>query len=180
MSAFLNVVLLGVGLLVTSGAHAASGLHEVWEVTCQAVSGFHDGDTFTCDPQGGVRPAVTVRPAGFDAPETGQAHWRASRDRLRTLAGSGTQISCYKTDRYGREVCRVRAPNDSDVVEEMLREGLGWHFLQYIAEETPDEQARYAKAERAARAAHRGLWSDSNPLAPWECRHMKRKHGHCH
>jgi endonuclease YncB( thermonuclease family) len=32
-----------------------------------------------------------------------------------------------------------------------------------------------AEAEKAARAAKRGMWADENPTAPWDWRRDKRK-----
>jgi endonuclease YncB( thermonuclease family) len=146
-------------------------------VTCDRTRGFHDGDTFACVPADG--PAFVVRVAGLDAPEVGQAHWRPSRDRLRTLAGPGTQVACYKTDRYGREVWRGRGTQGFDVVERLIGAGLAWHGTRYADEQTPDEQRRYAAAETAARAERLGIWSQSEPMTPWDCRARRKERRGC-
>lgn len=146
-------------------------------VVCDSTRGFHDGDTFACVPADS--PPFVVRVGGLDAPETGQGFWRVSRDRLRALAGPGTTVECYKADRYGRQVCRVRSPAGEDVVERLLREGLAWHGVHYVSEQTADERVRYAAAEAAARAERRGLWSESEPQAPWECRRSREQRKSC-
>ena len=46
----------------------------------------------------------------------------------------------------------------------MVRQGLAWHFTKYSKDEM------LAEAERKAREAKRGLWSDPEPVAPWEWR----------
>jgi len=150
-------------------------------VVCEQTRGFHDGDTFACVPTraSGVAHAFVVRVAGLDAPETGQAHWRPARDRLRDLAGPGSRVSCYKEDRYHRAVCRVRTANGVDVVATLLQEGLAWHSVRYAHEQTTEEHERYAAAEREARAKQLGLWQEPNPQSPWECRRARLQHTSC-
>lgn len=173
--------ILSMATTVVAPGFAASGSHETWTETCAETLKLHDGDTFTCVPTpGSGRSAFIVRPAGVDAPETGQAYWKVARERLRALAGPGTQVACYKADRHEREVCRVRGPGGEDVAETLIREGLGMHFVQFVGEETTEEQVRYAEAERQARDTKAGLWAAADPQAPWNCRRLKREHGHCH
>lgn len=150
-------------------------------VVCATTKGFHDGDTFACVASTTTGPAepFVVRVAGLDAPETGQAYWRTSRDRLRELAGPGTTVSCYKEDRYHREVCRVRTASGNDVVATLLQEGLAWHSVEYAHEQTAEERERYAAAERDAKAKHLGLWQEPNPQPPWECRRARLQHTRC-
>lgn len=150
-------------------------------VICEQTRGFHDGDTFACVASATTSPAGTfvVRVAGLDAPETGQAHWRPARDRLRELAGPGTAVSCYKDDRYHRAVCRVRTASGNDVVATLLQEGLAWHSVEYSNEQTAEERQRYAAAERDAKAKHLGLWQEPNPQPPWECRRARLQHARC-
>jgi endonuclease YncB( thermonuclease family) len=148
------------------------------EVVCARTQGFHDGDTFACSPHSGIAAKV-VRVAGLDAPETGQAYWRVSRDRLRSLVPPGSSVDCYKVDTYQRDECRVRASDGSDIVETMVREGLAWHSEKYLDEQAPDEQVRYAAAQRSARAERRGLWSEPDPQPPWECRRLRKQSIRC-
>lgn len=151
------------------------------EFVCAETRGFHDGDTFACLPAGQASDTsvVVVRLAGLDAPETGQAHWRPARDRLRQLAGPGTKVLCYKHDRYARHVCRVRSSDERDIVEVLLREGWAWHSVDYLTEQSPGERSRYADAERAARAERAGVWKELEPQAPWDCRRSKERRQRC-
>lgn len=150
------------------------------EVLCAHTRGFHDGDTFAC-----IRSAqhgsttVVVRVAGIDAPETGQLFWRTARSHLRSLAIPGTAISCYKLDRYSRNVCRVHAPDGRDIALEMVRSGLAWHAKAYAHEQTPQQRHAYAAAESVARKKGVGLWAESNPQPPSECRKLKRQSQRC-
>ncbi|MCA3237412.1 MAG: thermonuclease family protein [bacterium] len=107
---------------------------EGWTAICKNVTGVHDGDTLTCvsDTYG----TFVVRFAGLDAPETGQAHWRIARDRLKELAGRGTVADCYKQDQYGRRVCRLRSVGGKDLADAMIGEGLAWHATRFADEQT--------------------------------------------
>ena len=118
---------------------AREQLHPSWAATCVQTIKVHDGDTLTCvgDPEG--HGTFVVRFAGIDAPETGQAYWRVSRDHLRGLAVPGTVAECYKLDRYGREVCRLKSATGDDLADSMIRNGMAWHAVQYAAEESPSE-----------------------------------------
>lgn len=61
---------------------------------------YADGDTFTFLASTG---SVTVRVAGFDAPERGQPYWRNARSRMEALTRSGAVCECYKADRSHRD-----------------------------------------------------------------------------
>lgn len=169
---FVVVVLL----MSTTVVLASGGLHEPWVATCTETRGFHDGDTLTCVADRGT---FVVRVAGLDAPETGQAYWRASRDQLRRLAVPGTRAACYKRDNYGREVCRLLAPDGTDIVHSLIGAGLAWHSKQYAREQTAAERADYGNKEVQARAEMRGLWAEPDPMPPWECRQVRKQRQKC-
>lgn len=152
--------------------------HELSSTACNETKGFHDGDTLTC-VSNSERGTFVVRFAGIDAPETGQAHWRVARDKLREIAVPGTVAECYKTDQYGRQVCRLKSPHGNDLAETMIREGLAWHAVRFASEQTPEERTLYARLESEARAAKRGLWGHFNPMPPGECRQLRKKHQKC-
>lgn len=176
--AWLMLALVG---MTSAGASERGKPDSDTVLVCAETRGFHDGDTFACLPEGQASDTsvVVVRLAGLDAPETGQAHWRPARDRLRQLAGSGTKVLCYKHDRYARNVCRVRSSDERDIVEVLLREGWAWHSVAYLTEQSPIERSRYADAERAARADRAGLWTELEPQAPWDCRRSKERRQRC-
>jgi len=134
-----------------------------------------DGDTLTarCDPAAGASAqTIRVRLAEVDAPEHHQPFGARSREHLATLcfdqhaevrpvaAGGGL-------DRYGRTVAHVSC-NGIDANTEQVRSGMAWAFPRYVTDR------RLYALEDEARAAHRGLWSDGQPIAPWEWRHRLR------
>jgi micrococcal nuclease len=44
---------------------------------------------------------------------------------------------------------------------------MAWAYTQYLKDPS------IARLEQVARAGRRGLWSDKEPVAPWEWRHIK-------
>lgn len=174
----IGLVLLLAWAVWSPSTHAAEEQHTSWTAHCLETSGFHDGDTLTC-VSNSERGTFVVRFAGIDAPETGQAHWRVARDKLREIAAPGTVAECYKTDQYGRQVCRLKSPRGNDLAETMIREGLAWHAVRFASEHTPEERMLYARLESEARAAKRGLWAHPSPMPPSECRQLRKKHQKC-
>ena len=114
-----------------------------------------------------------IRLAGIDAPERNQP-WgeAATRELRRQVAGRFVVVDWDKKDRWKRLIGIVSL-NGEDQNLHMIDWGLAWHFKRYAHEQGPGDRQRYADAEKAARAAHRGLWSDPEPIPPWEWRRMK-------
>ena len=165
-----RVIVAGWPLLL----HAEAGVFGL--ISCERPRSVHDGDTFLCFS--GERD-FSVRVAGIDAPETGQAFWRVSRDYLRRMVAEGTVVDCYKTDPFERQVCRVKNLDGIDVALELVRSGLAWHTVKYLSEQAEEEQGRYAAAEAAARSRSLGLWSQSDPQEPGECRALRKQRQKC-
>lgn len=130
--------------------------------TVWRVVSVHDGDTVRAlDPD---KREHRVRLHGIDAPEVGQAFGTKSRDGLRTLVmGKVVTVDHRGEDRYGRTLARLEV-DGRDVNREMVAAGLAWHYVRY------SDDASLAAAEVEARAAHRGLWADREPVPPWEWR----------
>lgn len=133
------------------------------------VVGVADGDTLTLlDSE---QRQHIIRLDGIDAPEKKQPFGQASKRHLSDLAfGQEATADCHKVDRYRRNVCNVTV-NDADVCLEQMRAGLAWVYTKYARELPPQRRADYIDAETEARAARRGLWSDPEPMPPWEWRH---------
>lgn len=176
MRSFVQFVVLSIAW-TAAPARDIERWHGEWTTICNQVTGFHDGDTLTCISDS--RGPFVVRFAGIDAPETGQAYWRLSRDKLREAAGPGTVASCYKQDQYGRQVCRLKSSEAKDLADAMLAEGLAWHSVRFADEQTAEERERYARLEAEAKAGRRGLWAEITPMPPGECRQLRKKRQKC-
>ena len=72
-----------------------------------------------------------------------------------------------KKDRNGRVLGEVFIGN-MNINQELVKKGLAWHFKKYSKSE------EYAQLENSARKEKIGLWSEKNPIAPWEWRRMKK------
>jgi len=61
-------------------------------------------------------------------------------------------------------VARVEVQG-GDLGAMLIRDGLAWHYRQFAPNAT-----EYARLQRQARGAGRGLWSQSSPVPPWTWR----------
>jgi endonuclease YncB( thermonuclease family) len=126
-----------------------------------------------------------IRLAGIDAPERGQPFGKKSKERMSELvAGEDVTVDWHKKDRWGRLIgtvwaalpdCRADScPKTLNAGLALLTPGLAWHFKKYAHERTEEDRERYAFAEEEARAKKAGLWSEPNPIPPWEWRKGQR------
>lgn len=127
------------------------------------VVGVHDGDTLTLLTA--EKKSIRVRLYGIDAPETKQPFGSRAKEELSGLVfGKDVRIEVVDKDRYGRTVGRVSLGN-TNVNEEMVRRGFVWWYRDFAKR---DKTLKSAESE--AMAAKRGLWSEPNPIAPWQWR----------
>jgi endonuclease YncB( thermonuclease family) len=52
---------------------------------------------------------------------------------------------------------------------------MAWWYRKYAKEQTSQQRANYEAAEATAKAGRVGLWSEADPVPPWEWRHPKRE-----
>ena len=74
-----------------------------------------------------------------------------------------------KKDRYGRVVGKVMV-DGRDVCLEQMRRGLAWHYKKYEREQPEGDRREYSRSEEDAKASRIGLWSEANPVPPWDWR----------
>lgn len=133
------------------------------------IVGVPDGNTLTgrcAVPSGGPEYAVNFRLADIDAPKKPQPFGIRSQENLSTLClGRLAKISREDatTDRRGINVSRVQCQG-ADASAQQVRAGMAWVLERNVA----DRALHTDQAE--ARAAHRGLWIDPNPIRPWKWR----------
>ena len=157
---------LAVAVIVLAAALIGLGLIQA-DVTEGRVVRIVDGDTIVVEGQG-IRQKVRL--SGIDTPERDQP-WgsAATREMRRLVAGKDVSVHWYKTDRWDRLIGNVLVDGE-DVGLLMIERGMAWHIQRYADEQTLSDMKAYAAAENAARAAKRGLWSDPQPIPPWEWR----------
>jgi endonuclease YncB( thermonuclease family) len=135
------------------------------------VVGVSDGDTLTVLASN--KRSYKIRLQGIDAPEKSQPYGQKCKEALMVQAINLTaEVEANKLDKYGRVVGKVSVEG-KDVALEQIKSGCGWHYTAYAKEQSPDDQAAYAAAEKQARKAKRGLWKEKQPQSPWDYRKQK-------
>jgi endonuclease YncB( thermonuclease family) len=69
-----------------------------------------------------------------------------------------------KYDRYKRLIAEVILEDGTNLNKELVKLGLAWHFKKY------SEDFEYAELETEAKKNKIGIWSEENPISPWEWR----------
>jgi endonuclease YncB( thermonuclease family) len=165
-------------LLVLTGQSAVAATLE------GRVIGITDGDTITVLDAN--RQQHKIRLAGIDAPEKGksdkdegQPFGQRSKENLsRLVFGKDVRVEWTKRDKFERIVGKVRVqpadcptcPMTLDAGHAQITVGLAWWYRKYAREQSPQDRGAYAFSEKEARAKRVGLWSDPDPLPPWEWR----------
>jgi endonuclease YncB( thermonuclease family) len=132
-----------------------------------------DGDTVTVLDAENVQHRIRL--SGIDAPESHQAFGARSKQSLSTLVfGKDVTVLYSKTDQYGRLVGKIMF-DGQDANLAQVKAGMASHYKEYQREQTPEDRELYARAEEEARAQHRGLWQDANPIEPSQFRREQRE-----
>ncbi len=133
------------------------------------VVGISDGDTLTLVTD--EKKQLKIRLYGIDAPESKQPFGQRAKLALSELAfGKEARADIVNTDRYGRSVAWVFV-GETNVNEAQVAAGLAWWYRSY-AKRSVDT---LGKLEAEARAAKRGVWSEPQPVAPWDWRSRGRE-----
>ena len=155
------------------------------EQVMMKVSRVIDGDTFEGNiitTGGGSRTAsdqnarggwwaqqmmvTVIRINGIDSPERGQFYGDVATLPLQWLiSGKTVGLKLKQRGQYGRWIATVYL-DGKDIGEEMLKQGLAWHYKEYDCNPT------YSALEAEAKQDGRGLWSDERAVAPWVWRKM--------
>lgn len=121
-----------------------------------------DGDTF--DLLTAEKNTVRVRMSGIDCPERKQEFYKVAKDALaRYIFKKHVSLVITGRDRNKRTIAVVFC-NKKNINLVMIQSGFAWHYKKY------SDDTRFAKAEKLARIAKRGLWKMNKPVAPWEFR----------
>ena len=124
-----------------------------------------DGDTF--ELQDTVHAIQRIRLSQIDAPEKHQAFNQASKHSLTELVqGKAVRAEISGTGRQGGWIGTVWL-GDVDINLEQVKRGMAW------ASAKPSTDSRYFDAEKDARLARRGIWSEDGAVPPWEYRNLE-------
>jgi endonuclease YncB( thermonuclease family) len=127
-----------------------------------------DGDTI--EILDADKEAHRIRLHGIDTPERGQPFSRVATEALADIiAGKEVGITVVDTDRYGRTVGVVHF-DGQNVNLTLVQDGYAWWYERYAPR---DDDLR--EAQQKARGKSLGLWSEKNPIPPWEWRRGRRE-----
>ena len=129
-----------------------------------------DGDTIDVEPfEGGQR--VRVRLHGIDAPEKNQAGGELAKGFVFGFLYQNVDVAEQdkSPDKYGRVVVIIHFYNGDTLQAVILRAGFAWVWPRYCK-----NCQSWLDLQEDARIFRRGLWSTSNPTAPWQWRQQSR------
>lgn len=121
-----------------------------------------DGDTIEVLKNG---KAIRVRFNGIDCPEKTQAFGtRAKQFTSDQIFDQTVTVKEKELDRYGRTIADVYLKDGTWFNKTLIENGYAWHYKFFSSNQ------ELAAAEIKARSGKVGLWSDPEPVAPWEYR----------
>jgi endonuclease YncB( thermonuclease family) len=132
------------------------------------VIGIKDGDTFVILIDGKEQ---VIRLEHIDCPEKKQPFGTKAKQFASDLCFGKNVLLNHnnKFDRNKRLIAEVILNNGININKELVSKGLAWHFKKY------SDNQEYAKLEIDARNKQVGIWSEPNPIAPWDWRKLKSK-----
>ena len=134
-----------------------------------------DGDTITVLDVNKTQHKIRLQ--GIDAPEKAQAFGEKSKQSLHDMVhGKMVQVSFTKNDKYGRIVGKVFL-DTQDICHQQIKSGLAWHYKKYQNEQPLADRDAYSASELTAKSQQLGLWSEPQPIAPWDFRKKDRAPG---
>ena len=126
-----------------------------------------DGDTLTVEPiEGGDRAKVRLH--GIDAPELRQPYGESAKTftlNMTLFKVIDVQPTPQGNDRYGRIVGIVEIPGTGILQELLLEAGLAWVYPAFCK-----DCGTWETIQERARGQRKGLWTEDNPIEPWEWR----------
>ena len=127
------------------------------------VTAVIDGDTFVIDGN------KVIREFGIDAPEKSQRFGVAAKElATEFLLGKPVTIGIVGTDKHGRQI-GLTLVGDFYFGVVMTSSGLAWRYEDFCQKKDYICNTLISKENEAKR--HRlGLWTDPNPIPPWEWR----------
>ena len=133
----------------------------VTEILSGRVTKVVDGDTLYLRVDGNQH---VIRLHEIDAPELGQPWGRQARQALsQKVSSKNVMVEVSTTDAYGRLVGKVWL-DERDINRVMVWQGHAWAYRQYL------ENRLLLKYEASAKKEGIGLWSQADPIPPWEWR----------
>ena len=132
------------------------------------VVGITDGDTITVLHNG---KGEEIRLYGIDTPEKHQAFGKKAKKFTSSVVYAKTvEVETKDTDRYGRSVALIYIDGES-LNESLVKNGFAWVYRKYCKETFCED---WLDLELVAKYKKIGLWTEPNPIPPWEFRRNQR------
>jgi endonuclease YncB( thermonuclease family) len=148
-------VMTGLVLALVAACPALS-----WADFLARVVTVHEGDRLTIRHDGRNE---TIYIKDIDCPELKQAYGKQAKHAIAAYVGSrDVMVRALKRGRNGLGTAEILLQDGRNVGHELLKEGLAWARPEKGQDQSLEDMEQLAKAER------KGLWSDSNPVAPWK------------
>jgi len=126
------------------------------------VIGVTDGDTIVVLNED--KQQIKIRLEGIDCPESRQDFGQKAKQATAELCfGKEVIIKQTGKDRYGRTIAFVYV-GETCINHELIKLGMAWHYKKY------NQDPELSELEIIARKNRVGIWSQSNPIAPWDWR----------
>lgn len=109
---------------------------------------------------------LTIRLAHIDCPEKKQPYGQAAKQFVSDKC-FGQIVTIRHNNEYDRSkrlIGEVILSDNENLNKLLVKAGLAWHFKKYSTDNS------YTVLEQEARKQRIGIWSEPNPVAPWEWR----------
>lgn len=155
-------------MIVLVGCHSSvPQLEEVFGKQVQVyfsarVTRIIDGDTVeVLNPD---KALLKIRLDSIDAPEKKQPFSAVATEELgKMIHEREVEVLQTGVDRYKRRLAFVRCGGEI-VNAEMIKRGLAWQYREY------SDDMYLAMLQETAKTERVGLWSEPEPIPPWEFR----------
>jgi len=129
----------------------------------------HQGDTFTIKSTPPDERLYKIRLSDVDTPELKQPFGLKAKEFTEIqIFGQEIQVEYEVTDFYGRLIGSVILPQGKVLNEELVRNGLAWHYRV-----TPSPSLLLERLQYKAWKNKMGFWVEPSPVPPWEFRREK-------
>ena len=148
-------IMTGLVLVLVAACPALS-----WADFAARVVTVHEGDRLTIHHDG---QKETMYLKDIDCPELKQSYGKQAKQVVAAFVGNRDIVVRGLTrDKRGRTSAEILLPNGHNLGHELVKEGLAW------SQRAGSSHPSLVDLEELARAEHKGLWSEPNPVPPWK------------
>ena len=159
-------LILFIVLFALASFEAPHNFYKKETITGKVVS-IIDGDTFKLLTQDST--LIRVRLANIDCPEKKQPFSdKAKKFVSSAIFNKTVLLQVLKKDKYRRYIANVIYNDSLNLNEELLKQGLAWHYVKY------SKNIYLQSLEDLAKSNRIGLWEDENAIPPWAWRGGKK------